>query len=145
MFTNRIYVVYMYKQDLASNNQQWLMCHKMLPKVMFSNGPLYMDVPVLAKQQELIYVSSVQTQDAIWKICREWWLIGIDGEREREHQGNPCYQSDLMMMMMMIISLNLPFFKFWTNLFSDLLDPCFIEMWWKAIEIKKMKENLGWN
>ena len=27
MLTNHIYLIYMYKQDLALNNQQWLMCH----------------------------------------------------------------------------------------------------------------------
>ena len=27
MFTTHIYVIYMYKMDLALNNQQWLICH----------------------------------------------------------------------------------------------------------------------
>ena len=26
-----IYLIYMYKQDLALNNQQWLICHKTKP------------------------------------------------------------------------------------------------------------------
>ena len=30
-FTNRIYLIYMYKQDLALNNLQWLICHKTQP------------------------------------------------------------------------------------------------------------------
>ena len=28
MFTNHIYLIYMYKLDLALNNLQWLICHK---------------------------------------------------------------------------------------------------------------------
>ena len=54
---------------------------------------------------ELIYVSSVRTQDAIWKTCRERWMIRTDEEREREreNQGNSFYQRELMMMMMIYI------------------------------------------
>ena len=32
---------------------------------MFFYGPLRMDMPVLAEKQELIYISSVQTQDVL--------------------------------------------------------------------------------
>ena len=28
VFTNHIYLIYMYKEDLALNNLQWLICHK---------------------------------------------------------------------------------------------------------------------
>ena len=35
--------------------------------VTFFHGTLHMDVPVLADQQELIYINSVWTQEAIWK------------------------------------------------------------------------------
>ena len=31
MFTNHIHSIYMYKQDLALNNLQWLICHKTQP------------------------------------------------------------------------------------------------------------------
>ena len=31
MFTNYIYLIYMYKPDLALNNLQWLICHKTKP------------------------------------------------------------------------------------------------------------------
>ena len=31
MFTNHIYLMGMYKQDLAFNNQQWFICHKTQP------------------------------------------------------------------------------------------------------------------
>ena len=41
-----------------------------------------MDVPVLADQQELIYISSVRTQDVVWKTCQEQWMIGMDEEKE---------------------------------------------------------------
>ena len=31
MFTNPIFLIYMYKEDLALNNLQWLICHKTQP------------------------------------------------------------------------------------------------------------------
>ena len=58
------------------------------------NGPRYMDVPVLANQQEIIYISSVWTQDVFWKTYRERWTIETNGEKES--QWNPCRQCDLM-------------------------------------------------
>ena len=50
--------------------------------VTFFYGPLHLDVSVLADQEELIYISFVQTQDAVWKTCRKRWTIGTDEERE---------------------------------------------------------------
>ena len=50
--------------------------------VTFFFGPLHMDVPVLADQQESIYISFVQTQGVVWRTCRERWTIGMDGEKE---------------------------------------------------------------
>ena len=38
MFTNHIYLIYMYKQDLALNNLQWFICHKTEPNQTFSNS-----------------------------------------------------------------------------------------------------------
>ena len=52
----------------------------------FSYGPLHMVVPVLADQQELSYDSSAWIQDVVWKTCLEQWIIGTDGERERERE-----------------------------------------------------------
>ena len=49
---------------------------------MFFYEPLHMDMPALADQQEFIYITSVQTQDVVWKTCQEQWMIGMDGERE---------------------------------------------------------------
>ena len=49
---------------------------------LISDWPLHADMPVWADQQEIIYISSVQTQDAVWKTCPEWQLIGMKGERE---------------------------------------------------------------
>ena len=49
---------------------------------MFFCGPLYMDAPVLANQQELICL--VGTLDAVWRTWLEPWVIGKDGERETE-------------------------------------------------------------
>ena len=54
--------------------------------VMFFYGPFHMDWPVLADQQELIYINCVQTQHVVWKNCRERWMIGTDEERERERE-----------------------------------------------------------
>ena len=45
-------------------------------------GPLHMDVPVLVRQQELIFIGSVWTQDVVGKTYQEWWMIEMDGERE---------------------------------------------------------------
>ena len=42
------------------------------------------NVPVLAAQQEFIYISSVRTQDVVWKTFRKRWMIRIDGELESE-------------------------------------------------------------
>ena len=36
-------------------------------KVTVFCGPFYMDEPMLAEQQEVIYNSCVQTQDMVWK------------------------------------------------------------------------------
>ena len=41
-----------------------------------------MDEQMLDHQLELIYNSSVQTQDVAWKASLKWWMIEIDGERE---------------------------------------------------------------
>ena len=49
---------------------------------MFFYEPLHMDIALFADQQELIYMNSVWTQDAVWKNCQEQWMIGMDGERE---------------------------------------------------------------
>ena len=49
---------------------------------MFFHGLLDMDTLVLADQQKLTSISSVQTLDAILRTCKEWWFIGTDGERE---------------------------------------------------------------
>ena len=48
---------------------------------MFSHGFLHMDTPVLTKQQRLIYISSVQTLDAVKRTYQERWQIGMDVER----------------------------------------------------------------
>ena len=50
---------------------------------MFFYGPLHMDMPVLSEQQEVIYISSVQTWDVVWKTCRKRWMIGTNSPRER--------------------------------------------------------------
>ena len=47
----------------------------------FSNGALHMDMQVLA-YQELIYNSSVRTQDIVLKTFQKRWMIEMNGERE---------------------------------------------------------------
>ena len=69
-----------------------------------------MDVPVLAHQQELIYISSARIQDVVYRTCQEWRMTGTDEERERErerereNQRNPCCQYDLMMKLLYIFT-----------------------------------------
>ena len=82
--------------------QCWRSKDKLMCDVLLWNLQ-HMVVPVLADQHELIYNSSVRTQDVIWKTCRERWMIGADGVRD---SGNTCCQRDLMMMMMMMIHIN---------------------------------------
>ena len=50
--------------------------------VTFFWGLLHMSTPVLVYQQELIHISSVWTLDVVWRICWEWWMIGMDREKE---------------------------------------------------------------
>ena len=42
------------------------------------------------------YNSSVWTQDIVKKTCQKQWMIGTERERERESQGNLCFQRGLM-------------------------------------------------
>ena len=57
-------------------------------KKTFSYEPLHMDVPVIVDQQELISISSLWTQDVVWKKCREGWMIGIN--KVKKSQENLC-------------------------------------------------------
>ena len=43
-----------------------------------------MDASVLADQQGLTYISSVWTQDVVWRTFQDHWMIGLDGKRESE-------------------------------------------------------------
>ena len=40
LFTNYIYLIYMYKQYLPLNHRQWLMCHKTQPNLNCNSFPL---------------------------------------------------------------------------------------------------------
>ena len=51
---------------------------------MFSYGLLYKDVLVLADQQGLTEISSVQTLDTVERTYQEQWMIGMSGKRVRE-------------------------------------------------------------
>ena len=91
--TNKICRTYEERQ-FVQDSPIW----RILDKVMFFYGFLFLDVPGLIDQQEFTYISSVRTHDVIWKTCWERWMIGTDGESVC--QGNLCRQRDLMMMMM---------------------------------------------
>ena len=54
------------------------------PLMIKFKGPLHVDLPVLVKEQELIYISSVRTQGVVWKTCRERWMIEMDAEKESQ-------------------------------------------------------------
>ena len=54
---------------------------KLISDILFY-GPPHTDVSVLADQRELIYINSVRIRDVVWKTCREWWMIGIEGKRQ---------------------------------------------------------------
>ena len=41
-----------------------------------------MDAPLLSDQQNLTFISSMQTLDAVWRTYQEQWLRGTDGKRE---------------------------------------------------------------
>ena len=78
-----------------------------------------MDVLMLANQQELIYISSVQTQDVVWKTCLEQWMIRTDGERVREMCAISVIEDD---------DENLFLNQFHCSfLFSKVIDPCVVK------------------
>ena len=66
---------------------------------LIGDEPLDMKVQVLAVQQEFIYLSSVKTQDIVWKNCRKQWMIGMDGERKSQE---PLCQREMIMMMTIV-------------------------------------------
>ena len=67
MFTNPIYLIYMYKEDLALNNLQWLICHKIQP-----NQILYV-VPSIILQA--CFVQAFKIVGESWKFTM--WLLNI--------------------------------------------------------------------
>ena len=52
---------------------------------------------------------TVQTLDALLRICQEWWLIETDNERERERESkrNLWHHADALMIMMIELKHNL--------------------------------------
>ena len=63
---------------------------------MFSYGPRYMDVPLLADQQRLTYINFVLTLNADWRIYYEGCTTEMDVGRR---SGNSCCQRDMMMIL----------------------------------------------
>ena len=51
---NPIYLMYMYKEDLALNNQQWLICHEIQPNQNIYS--IYMYREDLALNNQIIYI-----------------------------------------------------------------------------------------
>ena len=62
---------------------------------MFFYGPFYTDMQLLDNQLELIYNSSVRTQDGARKTCWKWWMIETDGESEREKSVQAAWHNDV--------------------------------------------------
>ena len=54
VFTYHIYLIYMYKDDLALNNLQWLICHKNQPNQIIYLIYMYKDDLALNNLQWLI-------------------------------------------------------------------------------------------
>ena len=54
---------------------------KMNSSLTFANGLEHINTPMLAGQQKLTIISSVQTLDIVKKTCQERWTKGIDIKR----------------------------------------------------------------
>ena len=67
----------------------------------FSYGALHTQAQVKENQLELIYNSSVRTQDTAWKNMRKQWMIETDGGKEI--YGNPCEHHDVMLYIYIYI------------------------------------------
>ena len=72
--------------------------------MMFSYGPLHMDLQVLANQQELSNNSTVQTQDVVCKTCQDQWMIGTNGKREKPMLAVQLDEDDDNCLLRIIIS-----------------------------------------
>ena len=55
-YPNPLYSIYMYKEDLVLNNQQWLICHKTKP------NPLYLIY---------MYKEDLALNNLEWLICHK--------------------------------------------------------------------------
>ena len=95
---------YAYLPPISKTSKTNKTCGTLLEKqVTFFYGPIHILMAVLADQPELTNNSSARTQDRVWKTYWKRWMSGTGGG-ERERQGNPCCQLDLMFMMMMLIT-----------------------------------------
>ena len=102
------------KNHPSKTNKMWNTARKTRTNslVMFFYGPLHMDVLVLANHRE---INCVDTGCSLEDLLGEWWMIRMDGERERESQGNPCCQHNLMMTICLVYLLC----KFRFNILND--------------------------
>ena len=60
-----------------------------------------MNTPGLANRQRFTKISSEWTLDAVWMTNLDRWMIGTDGERERERErgGDAFRQLELMLQI----------------------------------------------
>ena len=109
--------------------------------MIYSYGPLQRNIPVFSDQQKLIFISSVQTLDAVWRIYL-YWPIGVythththterERERERESSRNPRCRHPLMMA----VGIFQPFLLILFSEINDLLtaskrmQAIFIKLFW---------------
>ena len=54
--------------------------------IIFFSRPLLLDVPVLADQWELMYISSARTPGVFWKTSQDRWTIWTDRKRVRKNR-----------------------------------------------------------
>ena len=72
MFTNHIYLIYIYKKDLALNNLQGLMCHKTPTKPSFSSPVLSLCVSLISSQSCVclpLFLSLLLLPNLSWSMC----------------------------------------------------------------------------
>ena len=89
----------------------------------FFHVALYMNMPVLADLQELIYISSLQAKNLIWKLCRERWVIGmqIDDDENAVIIYNILYTNFLILNLMNNINIYIiKFYEMQLYLFDNL-------------------------
>ena len=60
-----IYLIYMYKEDLALNNLQWLICHKTKPKETFLTKLCCPNQPIAGLSLKLCYARKIRLSNSL--------------------------------------------------------------------------------